>query len=55
MIQFDTKNQSFRQVMGSGLKYQVPRFQREYSWEEDQWEEQYLKIRKNILKTTLLK
>ena len=37
MMKFDTKNQSFRQVMGSGLKYNEPRFQREYSWEEDQW------------------
>ena len=38
-IQFDTKNQSFRQIMGNGLRYQVPRFQRNYSWDEEQWEE----------------
>ncbi|MCY4513295.1 MAG: DUF262 domain-containing HNH endonuclease family protein [Bdellovibrionales bacterium] len=37
MVQFDIKNQSFRQVMGNGLKYKVPRFQRDYSWQEEQW------------------
>ena len=39
MVQFDTKNLSFRQVMGNGLKYSVPRFQRDYSWQEEQWED----------------
>ena len=39
MIQFNTANQSFRQVMGNSLKYTVPRFQRDYSWQEEQWEE----------------
>ena len=39
MVQFDTKNQSFRQVMGNGLKYNVPRFQRDYSWQKEQWED----------------
>ena len=38
-IQFDTKNQSFRQIMGNGLKYRVPRFQRDYSWDDEQWHE----------------
>ena len=36
-FQYDTKNQSFRQVMGNGLKYEVPRFQRDYSWKKEQW------------------
>ena len=39
MIQFNTANQSFRQVMGNSLKYTVPRFQRDYSWQEEQWED----------------
>ena len=38
-VQFDTKNQSLRQIMGNGLKYEVPRFQRDYSWDEEQWDE----------------
>ncbi len=36
-FQYDTKNQSFRQIMGNGLKYTVPRFQRDYSWKQEQW------------------
>ena len=36
-MQFDTKNQSFRDLMGNGLKYRVPKFQRDYSWTEEQW------------------
>ena len=43
-IQFDTKNQSFRQIMGNGIRYEVPRFQRDYSWNEEQWEELWLDI-----------
>ena len=43
-IQFDTKNQSFRQLMGNGIRYKVPRFQRDYSWSEEQWEELWLDI-----------
>ena len=39
MIHFNTANHSFRQVMGNSLKYTVPRFQRDYSWQEEQWEE----------------
>ena len=37
MLVFDTKNQTFRQIMGNGLKYSVPRFQRDYSWTQSQW------------------
>ncbi len=46
MIQFDTKNQSFRQIMGNGLKYTVPRFQRDYSWQEEQWYDLWQDIHK---------
>lgn len=45
MVQFDIKNQSFRQVMGNGLKYKVPRFQRDYSWQEEQWIDLWQDIR----------
>ena len=48
MIQFDTKNLSFRQVMGNGLKYNVPRFQRDYSWQEEQWEDLWQDIIETI-------
>ena len=48
MTPFETKNQLFRQVMGNGLKYNVPRFQRDYSWEEEQWEDLWEDIIKAV-------
>lgn len=38
-LNFDTKNQTFRQIMGNGLKYWVPKFQRDYAWSDEQWED----------------
>lgn len=36
---FNTSNQTFRKLMGNGLAYRVPQFQRDYSWEEEQWDD----------------
>lgn len=36
---FNTSNQTFRKLMGNGLVYRVPQFQRDYSWEEEQWDD----------------
>lgn len=41
-VNFNTANQTLRQLLGNGLTYRVPRFQREYSWTEDEWEELWL-------------
>ena len=41
---FNTENNTFRKLMGSGLCYRVPRFQRDYSWEEKQWDDLWLDI-----------
>ena len=38
-IKFSTENQSFRKVMTNGLQYIVPRFQRDYAWGAEQWED----------------
>lgn len=38
-INFSTSNQTFRQVFGNGLAYNVPRFQRDYSWTSDEWDD----------------
>lgn len=38
-INFNTSNQTFRQLLGNGLIYHVPRFQRDYSWTEEEWED----------------
>ena len=31
-MNFNTTNSTFRQLMGNGLSYRVPMFQRDYSW-----------------------
>lgn len=38
-INFNTANQTLRQLLGNGLAYRVPRFQRDYSWGEDEWDD----------------
>lgn len=38
-IHFNTANQSLRQLLGNGLSYRVPRFQRDYSWTQDEWDD----------------
>ncbi len=38
-INFNTSNQTFRQLVGNGLTYHVPRFQRDYSWTEEEWDD----------------
>ncbi|MCF7919802.1 MAG: DUF262 domain-containing HNH endonuclease family protein [Candidatus Cloacimonetes bacterium] len=41
---FDTSNQSYRMITGNGIQFQVPLFQRNYSWEEEQWDDLWLDI-----------
>lgn len=36
-VDFETSNRTFREIMGNGLRYAVPRFQRDYAWTQDQW------------------
>ncbi len=38
-MNFNTANQTFRQLLGNGLSYQVPPFQRDYSWTDDEWDD----------------
>jgi uncharacterized protein with ParB-like and HNH nuclease domain len=38
-MNFDTANKTFRHLMGNGLSYRVPPFQRDYSWTEDEWDD----------------
>lgn len=35
----DTKTVSLNDILGNGKVYQVPQFQRDYSWEQDNWED----------------
>ncbi|SJM95694.1 DUF262 domain-containing protein [Crenothrix polyspora] len=32
-------NQTFQELLSNGVKYQVPRFQRDYAWDKEQWED----------------
>ena len=34
-----TANATFRQLMGNGLSYRVPAFQRDYSWGAEEWDD----------------
>lgn len=38
-MNFNTTNNTFRQLLGNGLSYRVPPFQRDYSWSEDEWDD----------------
>lgn len=37
-------NQTFQELIGNGVKYQVPRFQRDYAWDKEQWEDLWVDI-----------
>lgn len=45
---FSTANQTYRMLMGNGLTYRVPPFQRDYSWDEEEWDDLWRDI-ENIL------
>lgn len=34
-----TSNKTYRQLMGNGLHYEIPKFQRDYTWEVEQWDD----------------
>lgn len=38
-MNFNTANQTLRQLLGNELSYRVPRFQRDYFWTEDEWDD----------------
>lgn len=43
-ILMNTENQNFENILGNGAKYKVPRFQRDYSWSDEQWEDLWVDI-----------
>lgn len=38
-MNLDTSNRTYRQLVGNGLIYSVPRFQRDYSWTTEEWDD----------------
>jgi Protein of unknown function DUF262/Protein of unknown function (DUF1524) len=41
---FKTENNTYRKMIGNGLTYRIPRFQRDYSWTEEEWEDLWTDI-----------
>ena len=35
----EPSNQTFQELMSNGVKYQIPRFQRDYTWKQEQWKD----------------
>lgn len=35
----NTSSKTYRQLMGNGLRYEIPKFQRDYTWEFEQWDD----------------
>ena len=40
-----TSNKTYRQLMGNGLRYEIPKFQRDYTWEAEYWDDLWQDIR----------
>ena len=36
-IKLDPANQRFSGIMANAKRYSIPRFQRDYAWNEEQW------------------
>ena len=34
-----TSNETYRKLMGNGLRFEIPKFQRDYSWETENWDD----------------
>ncbi|EPY00368.1 DUF262 domain-containing protein [Magnetospirillum fulvum] len=41
---FKTENNTFRKLIGNGLTYRIPRFQRDYSWSNEEWEDLWMDL-----------
>lgn len=41
---FKTENNTFRKLIANGLTYHIPRFQRDYSWTNDEWEDLWMDL-----------
>ncbi len=43
-MQMEPANQTFRALIGNGGKFHIPRFQRDYAWSQQQWEDLWADI-----------
>jgi uncharacterized protein with ParB-like and HNH nuclease domain len=44
----DTSSMTYRQIMGNGMRYEIPKFQRDYTWEAEQWDDLWFDIQSLI-------
>ncbi len=45
-----TSNKTYRQLLGNGLRYEIPKFQRDYTWESEHWDDLWQDIKGLISK-----
>ncbi len=45
VMNFNTESQTYRELMGNGFIYTVPRFQSDYRWTDQEWDDLWLDIR----------
>jgi hypothetical protein len=45
---FKTENNTYRKLIGNGLTYHIPRFQRDYSWTDEEWEDLWSDILESV-------
>ncbi len=41
----NTSNKTYRQLMGNGLRFEIPKFQRDYTWETEHWDDLWQDIK----------
>ena len=41
----NTSSKTYRQLMGNGLRYEIPKFQRDYTWETENWDDLWQDIK----------
>ncbi len=45
---FKAENTIYRKLLGNGLTYRIPRFQRDYSWTEEEWDDLWADILETV-------
>lgn len=45
---FKTENNTYRKLIGNGLTYRIPPFQRDYSWGEEEWEDLWADLQETL-------
>lgn len=45
----NTSNDTFRRLLGNGLSYWIPKYQRDYSWDSEQWSDLWYDLQQMIV------